>query len=314
MLKYIFVFLSFVCSVISQGAPVYPSGLISYWNFDESKSGTGVALDIMKVSNSTLIGGAIRTTGIVGIGAVKLTGNSNQCILPTFSNITQASSFSLEIALKISSLGLDAGLLFKQWDFTNTNTQLLVTFRSSWATIVFGMNEGVGGYNEAICTIDPTNFSQQSHTVIVTYDGVNLVKTIYIDGNLCTSVPVSVGPWNPPPSSAPLTIGCSATSPTSFTNSFGGTLDEVAMYGYALSSTEVQNHYSSFFKKILLFCPSHRLASSNCIDHCWIHLFTNWSRFSLFCFKKNRINKEPPETFMIFHLNIQIQKCLSKIG
>jgi len=195
--------------------------------------------------------GVSRTTGIIGIGAVKLTNSNNQCILPALTNLTQSLSFSLEIALSIASLGVDAGMLFSQAD---PNNPLLVKFKSSWTTLVFGMNEGSGGYNEATCSVDPTSFASTSHHVVVTYDSVLLSKNVYIDGDLCISVPTSQGPWNPPSSSYPFTIGCLATGTVScsgglsFGNSFGGVLDEVSIYGFSLSPVQVQAHYASFHK------------------------------------------------------------------
>ncbi|MCX6928744.1 MAG: PA14 domain-containing protein [Verrucomicrobia bacterium] len=72
------------------------------------------------------------------------------------------------------------------------------------------------------------------------YDGTNAY--IYVNG-------VQSGPWTPakfvPNPGAPLEIACRNGNYLGF----DGVIDEVAVYGYALSANQVSNHWSSLFAK-----------------------------------------------------------------
>ena len=66
-----------LCLTSLASAGPFPSGLVSFWNFDEA---SGLALDSTDSNNGTLGAGATRVQGIIGSGAVSFN-NSNSAFI-----------------------------------------------------------------------------------------------------------------------------------------------------------------------------------------------------------------------------------------
>ncbi|MFO0677971.1 MAG: LamG domain-containing protein [Polyangiaceae bacterium] len=78
------------------------------------------------------------------------------------------------------------------------------------------------------------------HHMVTTYDATTKLATLYVDGVVASSVTVTPGITRN--SSAPFRIGAGATEGTG-QFFFRGTLDEVALYGKALTPADVARHY-----------------------------------------------------------------------
>jgi hypothetical protein len=83
------------------------------------------------------------------------------------------------------------------------------------------------------------------HHVVGVCDEANSLVTLYIDGTNAghASIPIKSGVLT---STQSIAIGSrQATSAPDYTNQFIGAIDEVAVYNYALTAAQVQNHYLS---------------------------------------------------------------------
>ena len=100
------------------------------------------------------------------------------------------------------------------------------------------------------------------HHLVGVCDEFNSKVAIYVDGVL--SATGAASPSNGLLSSSdPVTIGSKKNSPTSdYVNTFNGTIDEPAIYAYALSSTQVLNHYfASLPPPVISMQPTNTTAS-----------------------------------------------------
>jgi len=75
----VLLFLFFLINNITIISAACPSGMVSYWNFDET-SGT-VASDSVGTNNGTLVNGPVWTTGKVG-GALQFNGVDDHVSIP----------------------------------------------------------------------------------------------------------------------------------------------------------------------------------------------------------------------------------------
>src|ERR1039458_2790515 len=107
-------------------------------------------------------------------------------------------------------------------------------------TAAFHVYNGAGPTGGAEATATPSGFELNTwYHVVAVYDGTNVV--VYVNGVPVSSISPMIGTqardtWDP------LTIGCGRGLNN---NRFGGSLDEVAIYTNALTSTQVGNHYNA---------------------------------------------------------------------
>jgi hypothetical protein len=104
-------------------------------------------------------------------------------------------------------------------------------------TAVFSMRDSVGVGEEI--SGGPALNDGKWHHVVAVRDGNKDENQLYVDGILVKSEPVDyLGDWK---SNRGITIGYHNVSPYYY---FNGKLDEIAIYGKALSQAEIQYHYN----------------------------------------------------------------------
>ena len=230
---------------------------VSYWTFDEANTGTTGALDHAGNNNGVFQGTAVRTDGLVGVGAAQFPAAAPDAI-----NVgTGGGDFSFGTGMTIETLFTSNYLGAGQAEFfrkEDGNNRILLSFQSTGNTnnasgqligdgnspgISFGIN--VGGYKEMDVTLDGQNgrptvadlSDGRLHQLVATFDSATSTKAMYIDG-------VLVGSVN---NAGNITSGGGAAAFIGSSNGggepFDGTLDEVAIYDRALSAAEVSEHF-----------------------------------------------------------------------
>lgn len=206
----------------------------AYWRLNEA-AGT-VALD---ASNNGHTASLINSPTMGCIGAIAdndtaikfgvnqaATVPTNPTLLPT--------SFSLEAWANIESLA--------QWNGIMTN---MASGVYAGANLQIGTSQNIGaligasgsGYTYINTTWAPT--TGVWYHIVLTYDDITQTVNLYVNGKLEKSIThkiaAAVGsPWY---------IGCFYTNSPS-TLGANGTIDEVAIYQYVLTATQVANHYA----------------------------------------------------------------------
>lgn len=229
--------------------------LVSYWSFDESISGTNIAVDPISGNNGLIRGGAARTNGLVGLGGILLK-NGTLDGLNVGTGLVSSFSFSTGITV--------AAWIRPQWAATSNNTDAIfskddgsnrITFAfqndSSNAlglvsvpagpVLSFGLNIG-GSYTELDMPLDgaagrPTLDQLKDgarHHVAGTFDSASGLLGIWVDGSLRYSG-TKVGPIRSG-GTAQAYIGNRGPSGN---QGFTGVIDEVALWSEALPGQQL---------------------------------------------------------------------------
>jgi hypothetical protein len=200
------------------------TGLIANYHFSEGSGST--TADATGVNNG-ILSGATWTTGIFG-NALSYDSASNQFVaIPNSPSLNGIINSIVSVAAWVNTSSATSQVIFSTWDGTN-GYQL-------W------LNNGIpaiwsngGGTLTASSSIADGKW----HYVVGVWDGTN--DYVYVDGVLRAS-----GAGTFLSSSADNQIGtqCSGAVSTSCNLYFNGTIDEVRVYGRALSAIEVLNGF-----------------------------------------------------------------------
>lgn len=207
---------------------------LAYYRLDEA-SGT-IADDISGNMRQGTINGGV-TLGVAGLlhsgsdTAMTFNGTSGYISLPTALIPTGSGhAWSLECWVRMASL--PSG----QW-----NAMVAMGNRATGAEGILYANNTSSVFKFDLSLFGTDVFSSTTFTnnttyhVVGTYDGTQ--ARLYVNGSLTggpTTVSVSLA-------TTFASIGADGSSPIEF---FPGTLDEVAIYNYALSAAQVSNHYT----------------------------------------------------------------------
>ena len=212
-------------------AQVYPTGMVSYWKFDEG-SGT-IASDSAGSNDGTLINGPVWTTGIVG-GALSFDGVDDRVSISDDSSLKFTSAMTLEawINTPLTAGMANGGRIFDKSDSSFSAGYALNV--DSSGNIIFN-TKGIDWSTVAYSVITANNW----HHIVATYDGS--AKKIYVDGvekaSEGTTGSIST-------SNDDLWIGYLHYSITT-DRMFNGLIDEAAVYNGALTPEEIQQHYQN---------------------------------------------------------------------
>jgi Concanavalin A-like lectin/glucanases superfamily len=213
---------------VSVMAPVPPTTgcLISHWNFNEASGNT--ALDAVNGNSGTLIGSPVRAPGLSG-GALFFNGENNYVNVPDSDSLDLTNQFSISLWFQPGTL-LNGG---------SGRRDLLQKFLSYWFIINYPGNDGRLAFvlNSGAPLVKSTTASWtagQWYHAVSTYDGIQL--KLYINGVLEASAPASVLPVK---NTSPLLIGGNISQ----VSYFPGGLDEVRLYGCALTAGDITGLY-----------------------------------------------------------------------
>ena len=219
-------------------ATVLSDSPLAYWRVDEA-SGT-TAFDLSGNGNDATYTGNV-TLGQSGalIGdpdtAVKLDGASGYIDVGNTFNFVGNAAYTLEIWAQPENINTSYQRLFSRENPTSPREGYLVFARVEYAAdpSTFSMERWASNATDQ-CP-QTTAITQVWHHFVATYDGST--SRIYLDGALTASQPAPIA-LNA--TSASLFIGASAFDSAAY---FNGLVDEVAVYGAALSATRIAAHY-----------------------------------------------------------------------
>ena len=243
-------------SVLTPSAP-YPLAVmadhpLAYWRLDEPDNGMGnngvIAYDYAGGYNGVYSNVSLSqpgynpsadadTAAFFSGGYDSYAGNIQGISFATPTNSSVA--LSVEAWVKGTAQSINASIVTKGYGGGGEQFNLDCGGGSSH-TFRFFVRDAGGGSHLAVSPKGPDGYW---HHLVGVCDEYNSNVVLYVDGLL--SATASVSPSNGLLSSSePVTIGSKKTSPTSdYVNTFYGTIDEPAIYAYALSSTQVLDHY-----------------------------------------------------------------------
>ncbi len=204
-----------------------PGGMISWWKAE------GDAQDSEDGNNGTLQGGATFAAGEVG-SAFTFPNSNSEVLVPDNSSLNQQ-TLTIDAWITATPLSCEAcaAIIAAKTDSNGGGTPTTgyeFGIRQT-GKLVFDLNGGAGGA-EVFGNANVTDGIP--HHVAVTYDGA--IMTLYVDGQLDNqqAVVTTIG-YN---AGDPLIIG-NRQSNTAFTVSWPGFIDELEVFGRALSQSEV---------------------------------------------------------------------------
>jgi hypothetical protein len=222
---------------------VLADGALSYWRLDES---SGSLLDTSTENNWGTYQGTVtlsQTGALGGSGdsntAVKF--NGSNAFVSTSHSYTNPTNFSLEAWIKTSTSSGGRIIGFGDSQTGTSTYRDRNIYMSDSGQIYFGV--APGGIVTTINTAASYN-NDAWHHIVATQSSTSGM-TLYVDGvsratsSSGTSAQNYTGYWK---------IGfdsLSSWSGTHTSNYFNGTIDEVAVYNYALTSTQVADHYNT---------------------------------------------------------------------
>lgn len=244
-----------MCAVVLAGVPAQAQNPSSFWQFNEG-SGTAI-LDSVGTNNGSFTGGVSRIAGAVGQGGA-LSFNNTTGIVNVGNSLGASTGLTIEAMIRSQWNGVDydeiirkdAGgivLLSFQADGNGNGYADPSPVGSQGPVLSFGLQMN-SGYRELDMPLDglngrPTLTGLKDgnwHYVAAIFDNLTGVKRIAIDGVTAYSTTY-----------APGTVANSTPGATVIGNypsggePFTGGIDEVAVYGRALSVAEVSNHFAN---------------------------------------------------------------------
>ncbi|MDB6065165.1 MAG: hypothetical protein JWR26_1373 [Pedosphaera sp.] len=252
---------SSVASLTVAPAPTYPYGqkvvtdnALGYWRLDET-SGT-VAHDYL-AGNSGIYspkvllaqpGDKLLDTHVAARFGYLASSNSCVTNIPVDFGTGGSATFSVEAWVNGGTQATDAGLVTK--GYGSGGEQFNLDCGGGSHAFRFFVRDAAGGVHAATSGVVPNN---QWHHLVGVCDEVNGVVTLYVDGaNVAQStIAANSGILG---SGIPMSIGSRMSgSATAYDNQFVGFMEEVAVYGYALNSTQIQAHYQAVSNRAPVF-------------------------------------------------------------
>ena len=225
-------------------AQFYPEGMISYWKFDEGEGIT--AFDSADANDGTLITGPVWTAGKVG-GALSFDGLDNYVEVPNSADLDITDAITIEAWVYMISAPTNMRVICKPysisaWTSPYADYELVILNEATgWSgypgrAVYFGLNLGGAWIYLGTTSLNTVPLDAWTH-LAATYDGSSMKICINGIERAFRSVSGTIGT-----SDNPLFIGTRTPAPGEV---FSGLIDEVAIYGRALSEAEIQQHYEN---------------------------------------------------------------------
>jgi len=206
----------------AEPVPYPPSGMISYWKFDEGAGMT--AFDSVGQNNGTIYG-ATWNTGIVG-SALSFDGVDDYVLIPDNDSLRFSGNGTLELWMRQS--GDIGALLWKR----------IYAGSYGWTLYLGFPNTVIGYVNDWADWVETTVSPDEWQHIALIYE-TGLIK-LYVNGVLkdTKSNPIGFQPTN-----VNLYIGRDEIG-----NYFHGLIDEIAVHNRSLAASEIQQHYQNGLK------------------------------------------------------------------
>ena len=242
---------------------------VCYWPFDEpaTTAGSTRAADVVGGLTATLVGGARRVAGLVGSGALRFDntasavaavgGGTGDQVGTGLLALTEGITIEALIVSEWSGRFRDYDEIYRKED---GNSRVLLSFQHDGRNLggysepevpagpclSFGLHLAAHGYRELDMPLDGIDgrpalaelTDGRPHHVCATYDSFTGRKAVFIDGRLRFSYRYPVGTMILSGGPVAATIGNHGHC-----EPFTGTIDELAVYDFALTPDEVTAHW-----------------------------------------------------------------------
>jgi hypothetical protein len=216
-----------------------PADIISWWPAE------GNAIDQTGSNNGSLVGPVSFTNGEVGQG-FNFDGASSYVLIPNSPSLNPAGAFSIEGWIYLTN-DVPQSMILSKWgdrgDYGDNRSYVLSTV--SGLGLLFSISDLANQENNAFQQItanDVLTLNAWTH-VAATYDSTTGIRNLYVNGTNVlsnTNTPVAVYA-----SITPVTIGAWLRGPGDIEGYFPGLIDEVSLYGRALSDSEIRAIYNA---------------------------------------------------------------------
>ncbi|MHC4865049.1 MAG: LamG-like jellyroll fold domain-containing protein [Planctomycetota bacterium] len=211
--------------------PNEPNGLVAHWKFDEGAN--SIAYDSAGNNDGTLMNGPTWTSGVLD-GALDFDGVDDYVEIPDDDSIDFPPGADFTIGLWFKSpTAINSGTGGNFLGHNDTSSGYFLGFHEN------DNGEISLGTNQGRVKTTRSQWTQQRWYYIVAVNYGSGVDRVYVDGVLDGTGENNYA--GPPIAGEPLTIGRRSTYGT--TNFFGGLIDDVRLYQWALSPEEVQQLY-----------------------------------------------------------------------
>jgi hypothetical protein len=236
----------------------YPSAVladkpIAYWRLDDT-SGT-VAHDLVGLNNGAISGGVTlnQPGALADDSAMTFDGSSGFINLNGSPNVSTLSpaELTLEAWVRTSASSPSQSYVIVR-NRTNTCCNQIANYSLALGTgseAAFAVSTGSASNQDDNVTGGPALNDGQWHYIVGTHDDTS--DDLYVDGTLVASTPDS----SPIYYVTPVDVAI-AQDGTRDADYFPGSLDEVAVYGHALSASQISAHYRAVFAWSIMDSPN----------------------------------------------------------
>ena len=223
--------------VVTSSSNPYPAqvdadGAQPYWRLGET-TGTSFASSIGSYTGTWTGSPTLGVTGALNSDtnkAVTLNGSSQYGTVTSASQLSKTNNFSIELWLKRSKNAASQAVLGKPLT-TTTKSENYGIWLDTSNKVRFEVGNGTNSQTVTSAAAVDTNW----HHIVATFASGSL--KLYLDGSLSASATASFS--TTATNSSTLDVGRAGTS-----NYYGGSLDEIAIYGSALTATQIADHHT----------------------------------------------------------------------
>jgi hypothetical protein len=210
----------------------FPSGLILYWPLNASDTAGGVAADLSGNSNAGVILGNPLAVPAQVAQALYF-GNTGGYITGTQYTGVLSTSLTLAAWINTANTSLYQTILSKFSPYTPEAGYIFTVNDTGNLTVFLGAADILSGPNRAIDATLVADGNWHHVAAVISFEAQTI--QFYVDGNPTSSTALNMAANG----DGGITLQVGATSFSYWPNYFTGSMDDVQVYGRALSATEV---------------------------------------------------------------------------
>lgn len=226
---------------MSYSSTILADSPLAYWKLDETTGATQFADSSGNSHPATISGTPTYSTSYkVDIGSVAFSGSQYGSVATTTGGwLSSTSTYSVEVWFSTTATGTRALVMYDNSGVVPGNATRFFMFYLSNGNVIFNPFNSGGTY---VTLTSPLAYNDGIwHHAVGTWDGTTV--RLYVDGSQVNSTALSG--TSPTGGNWPLTLATGCNGAVGNYIQYSGSLDEVAVYGTVLNSTQVSAHWSA---------------------------------------------------------------------